>query len=261
MKALIDADMLRYEVAFGCQYKDEEGEVISGNFDNCIELLDQKLFEIQEEVWGDEPPCLYLTGDDYLRQKLPGCVDKPKNYRVYSATTKKYKGNRKQDKPFHFKNLTIYMLSHYDTKVAWGMEADDLLGIDHLKDPENTIICSRDKDLRMIPGNHFRWQCGKQLGSGPDVISEFDGIKFFYTQMITGDTVDNIPGLPKCGPAKANKTLESCASEGELFKATVDLYKEKIGDGWEDYFKEQADLLWICREEVNGEPKRYEMYG
>lgn len=250
MKALIDADMLLYEVGFGVQYKDDDGELVVPSFERCISLLEQKLNIIQEESWSDEGPTLYLTGDD--------------NFRIKVATTKPYKGNRTSSKPFHFNNLKVYMEAHYNTKVASGMEADDLISIDHTLDPDNTVICTRDKDLRMVPGYHYGWECNGQAGFGPSRIDDIGyleltkkgitggGFKFFCSQLITGDSTDNIPGLPRKGPAAAFKLLDSCSSIKGMKDVVKEAYSKVIGDGWNKYLDEQAKLLWICRE-VNGE--------
>lgn len=254
MKALIDADMLRYEVGFICQYTSEDGSIIPLDFDYCIDVLEEKVREIEETVWADEPCRLYLTGDSYLQRKIKGCENAPLNFREKVAVTSPYKGNRSGTKPFHYHNLTVYMLANYDCSVAWGCEADDRLAIDHTLDPDNTIICSRDKDLRMVPGQHFRWQCGKQLGSGPDTITELQGLYNFYHQMLTGDTVDNIKGLPKVGQVKATFILEGCKSEKCMHYKVSRAYEDKIGEGYKDYFKEQAALLWMVREvDENGD--------
>src|SRR3546814_8237009 len=92
----------------------------------------------------------------------------------------------------------------------------------------NVISCSRDKDLRINPGLHYRWECGKQLADGPTFVTELghlelssgtskklrgSGLKFFYAQLITGDTVDNISGLPKHGPVRAFNELSECGTE------------------------------------------------
>src|SRR3546814_9056731 len=123
--------------------------------------------------------------------------------------------------------------------VTEGMEADDKICIDQYADilehqygEMNVISCSRDKDLRINPGLHYRWECGKQLADGPTFVTELghlelssgtskklrgSGLKFFYAQLITGDTVDNISGLPKHGPVRAFNELSECGTEEELF--------------------------------------------
>lgn len=197
------------------------------------------------------------------------------NFRDAVAEKKIYKGNRKNEKPFHYDNLTAYILANYDTRVAIGMEADDLMSIDQwarVKEGHlDTIICTRDKDLRITPGMHFGWSCGRQEQFGPTRVSEIGslelkggkklvgtGLKFFYSQVITGDAVDNVPGLPRGGPALAFKTLSECETEVEMFEAVAALYEERVEGDWRKFMKEQADLLWMIRElDDKGEPIRY----
>jgi 5'-3' exonuclease len=152
-------------------------------------------------------------------------------------------------------------MAEYDVRVSRvGLEADDMMCL-YQTSHENTIICSRDKDLRICPGWHFSWECGGQKAIGPVYTDELGsinlvkkngvntivgyGLKFFFSQMITGDSADNIPGLPKQGAAKAYKVLAECVTEEEMFKATQNLYKEVMGDDAKDYFQEMKALLWM----------------
>lgn len=282
MQCLLDADVLVYELAFSGEYVDDDGEKQIREFEFVAELLDQKIKEIEAECWADKPSILFLTNDSTLnrmwnkqrkRQGLEPVEYKP-NFRIDVAKSKPYKGQRKQEKPFHRENIRAYMLDNYDVRVANGMEADDLLAIEQTQAPPlTTIICTRDKDLRMVEGMHFGWPCGKQLQFGPkrvDKIGELhydegknkltgEGSKFFYAQLITGDSVDNIPGLPRGAPRLAYELLESKSSEADMLRAVTERYADKLGDGWETYFREQVDLLWMCRAlDEQGLPKRWE---
>jgi 5'-3' exonuclease len=165
------------------------------------------------------------------------------------------------------------MLDKYECVVANGMEADDLLAVYQTKAPPlTTIICTRDKDLRMVEGMHYGWACAKQLQWGPapvDKLGELQlngdkltgtGSKFFYSQVLTGDTTDNYPGLPRCGPAKAFKLLEGEQSEHNLFKAVAGAYRDKFGDDWRGKMLEQARLAWMCTElHDDGSPIMWEI--
>lgn len=231
--------------------------------------MDERIKDICEAVEATEPPTLYLTGDEKLwrkvskqrkREGLPVEPFKP-NFRIAVATSKPYKGNRKSEKPYHFDNVRAYMLGAYNVEVANGIEADDLMSIHQTRsDVGTTIICSRDKDLRITPGWHYGWECGRQPEFGPELVDELGwltlnsnklkgvGKKFFYSQMLTGDTVDNIPGLPKYGPVKAYNLLHGLETEEQCEYAVRCLYKEKIGEDYEDYYNEQHALLWMLRE-------------
>lgn len=258
MKPLIDGDILRYEIGFAAEYgwqSDNPEEIPPWNY--VSDLLDAKIKHICDSVEATEKPTIYLTGEG--------------NFRDDVATVKVYKGNRlNSKKPWHFKNLTAYILCEYDCIVTEGIEADDQMAIDQT---EKTIICSRDKDLRQVPGWHFGWECGKQGQFGPheyDLIGEIDlserrdkiiggGLKFFYSQVLTGDVVDNVPGLPKCGAVKAFKLLSGIDTAEGLLKVVSDAYKDYYGDSWEEALLEQAKLLWMVRElDEKGEPVMWE---
>jgi len=261
LRALIDADMLLYEVCFGRQFKGDDGELVIASFDNVIELLERKLTIIMEETWADEYT-LYLTGSDTIKSILRDCDDKPLNFRIERAVTLPYKGNRSPDKPFHFRNLLVQMLFHYPCKVAWGIEADDLLCVDHKLDREGTIIGSRDKDLRTFSGNHYGWECNKQAAFGPTFITEGEALYSFYMQVLTGDKqVDNIPGLKGIGAKKAAAILTGCTTEEEMFNATAEQYQRVCGNDWRDYMHEQIDLLYMVNElDAEGNPVFHVMY-
>lgn len=282
MRALVDADILRYEVGFGSQGVDEDGNKFINSFEQVKSLLEHKLKVIQEESWSDEEPILYLTNDRRLHDRLQkrrvkkGLKALPyvPGFREAIAVSKPYKGNRKGDKPYHYDNLTAHIISSYNHKIATSIEADDLMSIDHRLDPENTIICSRDKDLRITPGNHYGWQCGKNLGFGPIEVDELGflelkpdgklfgaGLKFFYSQLLTGDSTDNIGGLPKYGPTKAFNLLVEAEDENDLFNIVSKEYENVIGDKWRTYFREQATLLWMIQElNEDGSPIHYKMF-
>jgi hypothetical protein len=274
MKCLVDADVLLYEIGACGQYIDEDsGELVVLGFDYVADLLDQRIKEIKGECWADEVT-LYLTNNPtlhkvYLRQcKTDGveCPEYKPNFREAVAVSKPYKGTRKSEKPFHYRNLMVYMLANYDTKVANGYEADDLMAIDQT---DKTIICTRDKDLRMVEGLHFGWPCGNQPQFG---VMEVKGVgeislstdrktvkgwgsKFFYSQLITGDTVDNIGGLPRGGAVLAYETLKDLETDVEMYEHVSDLYKSKCGDDWFTMLTEQANLLWMVRAlDEKGEP-------
>ena len=257
MTPLTDGDMLLYEVCFGAQFRGDDGELVLPPFSSVIDLLEDKINYIYDETWADEEPILYLTGSDTIKKFKPEYSAEALNFRIDKAVSKVYKGNRKLEKPFHYNNLLLYMLNHCNVKIAWGMEADDMICIDHLADPDNTLRCTRDKDFRGSPGALYGWACGKQPGFPTQIITEEEANKFFFSQMVTGDTVDNIPGLPGCGPAAAKKALADCTSWEELRDATLSLYNARGFD--EGYFIEQGNLLWMSRKyNSDGSPQLFE---
>lgn len=282
MKPLIDADVLRYEVGVCGQEWDDDDYLVMKPFEELARLFDDKVREICEMAWGDEPPTLFLSccpDTHRILQRRNGTPYK-KNFRLDVAVTKPYKGTRNAEKPLHYENLTAYILNCYDCVVAVGMEADDMLAIyqtQALKEGRETIICSRDKDLRAVPGWHYGWECHNQAGFGPKQVRvtgaltpvykdekikslKGEGHLFFCAQMLMGDPGDNIPGIPRVGCAKAYDLLKDCERWEDALVKVRDAYKEKYADEWETHFLEQARLLWMVRElNEDGSPKMFEI--
>ncbi len=268
--ALIDADVLRYECgSVGEKFNKETGELEIRSFDFVKEVFDERIKTILEGS-GSDDAILFLTGDRatyrMAKRSYTGIFDDEfvPNFREALAKGKVYKGTRKQDKPFHWTNLTAYILSLNSIEVANGCEADDLISISHRLNPNSTIVCTRDKDLRMVPGLHYGWECGKQPEFGPveyDSLGTIElirgksgnkikggGFKFFGSQLLTGDVVDNIGGLRGVGPVKAFELLSNCTSEREVFDSVKRHFEEVVGDNWKELLEEQCGLLWIVRE-------------
>lgn len=259
-RLLIDGDILRYEIGFAGQPKDKEtGETSILPFETVNEILEGRIKTIRQDTNPEASVEIYLTIDKKLAKKL-GIEYKP-NFRDSIAITKPYKGTRKNDKPYHFDNLTTILLHTYNCILACGIEADDLIGREqHEAEPETTIICSRDKDLRQVPGWHYSWECGKQPSHGPFLATELGclfytddkkpklmgyGGLFYYYQLLAGDVVDNIPGLPGIGEVKAYKLLKDCKTLEEADKIIHEKYKEVLGDEYTTYLREQSTLLRI----------------
>lgn len=237
-----------------------------------------------------EAPTLFLTNTKRINKTLNKrrkLNDEPvkeyvENFRVEVAKEKDYKGGRKATKPFHFYNLLHYMLASYDVHVNEdGLEADDAMCITQYG-RDDTIICSRDKDLRQCPGWHYSWEVGKQPSIGPIWVDslgwlewknkgEVDakgrakpakifgvGNKFFYYQLLVGDTVDNIGGVKGRGPVFAYNLLHAAVSERQCYELVAEKYLQNWGEEWKVKFREQADLLWMVREiDENGEKVRW----
>lgn len=304
MRALIDADILIYEIGFSSETYETAAEngqilkdkvVVSRSWEFVEDLLNKRINSICEEVGATEPPLLFLTNTGYINKVLnkkrkyneEPLVEFVPNFREKLAITKGYKEGRATQKPYHFKNITNYLLANFDCIVnEKGLEADDAMAIYHfnkMDEGKPTIICSRDKDLRQIPGWYYSWECGKQNSIGPMLIDNLGklwnknegkfnpktnkpmplmvlgtGSLFFYYQMLAGDDVDNIVGVIGKGKTFAYNLLKNCKSEQEAYELTVEVYVKSFGDGWETKWDEMSALLWIVRElNEDGSAKRW----
>jgi hypothetical protein len=250
MLALIDGDILRYEIGYGAQTMAEamDGPGALPSWDMVDNLLEARIAEIMLDTKATGFR-LYVTEGRTFRYAL--------------ATSRPYKGNRAEKKPWHFRNLTAHMVNVLGAQAVQQLEADDRLAIDHLASDGTTVLCSRDKDLRQVPGFFYSWELGNQPAYGPKVIDPLgdlvlkpgaakkppklsgSGFKFFCAQVIMGDSTDNIPGLPGYGPAAAYEILNECDTEHDCLLAVEAAYEvEEMSD---DYLLEQGRLCWVTR--------------
>lgn len=165
-----------------------------------------------------------------------------------------YKANRVAPKPKHYQLIKDYLFSDWGGELAFEQEADDALGIEQSKCFEenyDSVICSIDKDLHQIPGKHYNF-VKKEMKE----VTEAEGIKFFYKQLLTGDVVDNIKGCPGVGAVKSEKLLSLVSTEEEYYKVVIGAYKvafnklfEISDDELEELVITTGQLLYIRRKE------------
>jgi len=220
-KVLIDGDILAYRAAFSTEQmgsKDTERKV-----DDLIDFILEKTTLFPEIL---EDYIVYLTGKG--------------NFRFEIAKSHVYKGNRRSaEKPRHLQHARDHMESKYKAIISQGEEADDLIAMEAARLGYDACVASIDKDMLQIPCWHFNIVRGDYTKVSPD-----EGIKFFYTQILTGDRADNIVGLFKVGPKTAEKILDGATVETDLWDRVVKAY-----DGDETRVIENARLLWLRRKE------------
>lgn len=236
MKALIDGDIIPYE--FG-NAKDPQGNILSWPY--VVARINSRIEGILAATGANEYQ-IYVSKEG------------GHNFRMDVATILPYKGNRPSEKPHWWKDIRTHLIKIKGAIEVDGYEADDQLAIEATKDPLHTIICSRDKDLLMVPGNHYNWQAGKQKEKLPWTQDEIGGYRCFFKQMLTGDTVDNILGLYGVGPKSAAVSAVLSAEDADSMYRTVrTCYYQRFGSYYFDFMLENATLLWMLREGIETE--------
>ena len=224
VRLLIDADMLLYRACWATNEKNQSESIAS-----FVMMMNA----IIEELDSDDYVC-YLSSGNNIRNE------------VYPF----YKANRKDaPKPIHLKYLRGWVEKNYNCEAVDGLEADDLIADNMVthnpfdKDwaDKPTVCVSQDKDLLQLEGWNYNF-VDKKLVWQDKRSAEF----VFNCQLLTGDRVDNIPGLsekaPKkgIGPAGAIKLLKP----HYLDKNTQDLevlslYTKKYGGSYGNY------MMWL----------------
>lgn len=245
----MDADVLLYEIGFAAETAWKHASPNSEDmvpWSKVESLLHERIAAIEYACESTTPSIFFLTGKGNFRYEL--------------AKRTPYKA-RPSHKPFHYKNIKAYIKGCFDYRETDGLEADDLMSIEQTVRGDETIICTRDKDLRSVDGWHYGWELGKQPAFGPLRVSDYGaillnskrsevkgyGLKFFLAQCITGDSTDSIPGLPGSGAVAAYDALVDTKTYEEGLLTVYDLYQAVYHDMAEDELTEQGRLLWMTR--------------
>ena len=219
-KVLIDGDILAYRAA----YSSETGNEIDAQLklDRIMDrIVKRTCYSSEIEEYQ-----VYTTG--------------PTNFRNEIAVSYPYKGNRSsKNPPRHLAYSRWYLKNNYGAIVSENEEADDLIAIEATNVGPSCVVASIDKDMLQIPCYHYN--INRDTWSE---VSEFEGLTFFYEQILTGDAADHIIGLHGIGPVKAKKILAGCETEEELFLAVYTAYTENF-----DRVVENGRLLWLRRYE------------
>ena len=251
VKAHVDGDVLVYEIGFAAEaawkyFAQSKGEEPEGfpPFELVFDMLQERISYIIGQTEADES-VIYLTGKQ--------------NFRNHVAFTVPYK-TRAGNKPFHYKNIRAVLPTMFECEIVEGLEADDLIAL-NLGDG---VAVSRDKDIRQLEGTHYSWELNSQPAIGPHKTDAFGslelrkdkllgyGDKFLYSQILTGDSVDSIPGCPNYGPKKAIKILENCTNTDECLEAIIPIYQKCYQLEWKSVLREQARLVYLARRFENG---------
>jgi hypothetical protein len=197
--ALIDGDSIAY--ILGWKFKDSDDKnLMQYSVDNFIKST-----------------LILLEASHYI-----GALSSKPVFRDQVYKFAKYKGTRGQDdprialwKPF----VNHHLRNEWKFTALDKLEADDIVGYHSFNEGlGERIVCSPDKDLRQLPGELYNYATGVK-----EEISPTEAQFNFDMQMLCGDTVDNIKGIPGYGPVKANKQL----SAG---RKVYDLYAEHFGN-------------------------------
>ena len=171
-----------------------------------------------------------------------GHISGKANFRHDVATILPYKGNRQEEKPYHYDTIRQLLVDVYDTRVSQGHEADDAIGLNH--NPETDVIVTKDKDLDCIPGLHYNWEKDECY-----YVQEVDANRHFFKQMLTGDTTDNILGLFGVGPkSEVVKKIYKMTEVGDMRDLVLHEYSRRFGDYGPKFYHENAKLLWILQQ-------------
>lgn len=211
---VIDADRLIYAAGFLSETKNEDGTTEVGPLNHALQIIKTTLggiLNVFDVAHNDEGYWLYLSGKG--------------NFRYDVAKIKPYKGNRKTPKPFWYNEMRQYLVEQHGAILSEGMEADDVVTMKALED-DRYVIVDVDKDYLQVPGVQYNPVKEEWL-----TISEHDAILNYWTQVLVGDTVDNITGCPKIGKKKAPQILHGARTERTMYERCKEAYRKAYHSG------------------------------
>ncbi len=251
-----------------------DGDALCYRVTNTAKTMDTALRQYVKKVYE----YMFMTNCSTVRIHLTAKVSRKAN-RGWYPTVKPYQGNRGgKPKPPLLEPLRMAIAHHHSMEdgripLEWSVmlhdywEADDGLVMDSHYYKDNGVIWSEDKDLRLVPGPYYEILTGRVdyidnpygwikegATDGGTLNVKGHGTKYFWTQMLMGDTADNVKGIIKlngklCGPSGALDFLIPIEDESEAANNVLWAYA-KAGQ----QFLPEAECLWLRR---HGEDSAY----
>lgn len=209
--ALIDGDVIVYAAAWAAEETEDWGDGIQAivNKDKVAEIIDGLVCDIESDVDSD---------------KSIVCLSDKRTFR--DDLFPEYKANRRGEgkrKPLGYQVARNYFRDNFEVMKRDNLEADDVMGVMATKrSPHDYVICSVDKDMKQVPGLHYDW---KHADEGVFEIDYWEADRMFWCQCLSGDSTDNIQGIPGVGPVKAAKLVDA---------SVVDHNGWSNEQGWQD---------------------------
>lgn len=221
MRVIVDADSLVYASCFNVETLGEAKQKFS-------ESLDSILSDLTDVCDVDD---------------IRICNGSRNNFRV--ALNKSYKANRTQEKPTFLGDMHDWVKKTYNSYWTNGYETDDVVAtlwkqsVDELGE-NGVIIASMDKDYKQFPCWYFdTYWSRRELMK----IDEFEAKYNFYTQMIVGDSADNVNYIKGKGKRYTTKLFDDAKSEFSLLRRTYKEFIDVYGNEAKDKFLECKKLL------------------
>ncbi len=159
-------------------------------------------------------------------------------YAEYKANREKMPGElREQIEPLH----AIVKAQGFPLLAVPGVEADDVIGtLAKMAEAagESVLISTGDKDLaQLVTDKVTLVNTMSDTTLTPAGVSEKFGVppeRIIDFLALTGDSVDNVPGIPKCGPKTAAKWLNAYGTLDGVVASANDI-GGKIGETFREH--------------------------
>lgn len=220
--AIVDGDPFLYAASWNIDNLDDAKEKLDFIFDEALQTVFAKDYVVA------------IGGPNNFRDKL---------YPLYKKSVTRAKS--RSSKPEWFYDLKEYLSKKDSAVVTDGFEADDqvrIWSVEMAKFEKPFIVISIDKDLDCIPGRHFNPKKNTVYS-----VNEEEANRLYWTQMIVGDQIDNIPGVRGYGPVKAKNLFDSVTDPDVIKQIVCKAYDSVYGDEGYSNLLVNGRLLHIWR--------------
>lgn len=260
----IDGDLIKFKLGFVGQ-KDsvdiyDEADQFVGNYKNKTQAFDElgsKDFRIEPKVEPKPWDQVAKIGRAMIKNIVAksGCdkfriyVDGKGNFRHDLATIKPYKGTRSGLKPYYYERIEKWLVEDMKGIFIEDIEVDDAvcIAMDYgFRKKLKYVGATTDKDAKGTVG----WLLNYDTMEEPEFIDETNAARAFWTQMLSGDNVDNIQGCRQAGAGcKEAKLIESTEDELEMFWLVANKYLDKATrSGLVSSYREKGKTLTVEQE-------------
>ena len=250
VKILIDSGGIIYSSTMGNKVLDENNNPIKE--DNKFKYTEKT---VEEACYHADNMLLQLFTTLQCTHYL-GFVDTEFLNSFRRKLNPQYKANRDdRSSPKWLKEVKNHLIQEWGFIPSKGyIEADDMVRIyaNHYKD-ENIIIQSSDKDLLNLPFLTYNGRTGTLQQN-----TEEHYKNFFWTQMVTGDSADNVKALPRKGEKYAQKLFlenQDKNIEEVIFREYLSIFGEN--KGIEEFYKTYKSLHIV--ESLNELPEEHRL--
>ena len=152
-----------------------------------------------------------------------------------------YKAQRSQIPPTWWWGVKSAFITQWGAIEANGYEVDDFVLATKNLLKDDSFIVAIDKDLLSLEGRHYNWRTQEWI----DVSKVAASVKF-WTDMIVGQPIDNIKGIPGKGP-KFTENLFTWA-EVSMGVSVITEYVRFFGEhkGIQEFYKNYMSLKLLA---------------
>lgn len=231
--AVIDCDSILFTAAHPNKVLDDDEQPIKedGKFVYKEKSEEEMFISLDELMSSILTKC---NADAYI-----AFIKGKGNYRYQHNS--EYKANRPTESPHWWKSLKQYCITKWNAVEVNGIEVDDAVNITRLSITDSFIV-ALDKDLLSLEGTHYNWRKDEWVTN-----TQREAEYKFWCDMITGQSGDNIKGIPGKGIKFAEKVLDNevlLANDVEYIQMVIDEYIKYFGEykGIQEFHKNYMSL-------------------